>query len=332
MNEFLQDRAPLLSLLLITYNQQDTVRDALAAALSQTYQPLEIVVSDDASTDGSFEIMRRLLSDYDGPHKVILHRNETNQGIGANISTAVKLSSGELLVIAAGDDVSVPQRCQRMAEVWLASGCKLDLIASNLADMDVDGSLLGVMAPSDLSAYRSPSDWLAGRPYVIGAAQCWTRRLFDHFGPLPRGVVAEDLIMVFRAICLGGGASVPEPLVKYRRGGLSRRVRSYSAQDTIRRLLSNNRHALVEVDLLKRDAQKAGCAPLMRAWLDAEWALAVYIRDLFGASGRLSKVGIALRAGGVPYLKRLRLLAYAAVPELLAPWFWLKRMSAGKSR
>lgn len=322
---------PLLSLILITYKQQQTVAAALNAALAQTYSPLEIIVSDDASPDRSFEVMKHLVEAYRGPHKVILNRNERNLGIGANLSHAVSLSQGEMMVVAAGDDVSVPQRCERIAQAWEAHGRRVDLIASNLIDLDETGQTHEVIAPSDLGQYRTPAAWLANRPYVIGAAQAWTRRLFDRFGPLPQGVVAEDLIMVFRAICAGGAIRLDEPLVQYRRGGLSRRVRSMSAQETIKRLLSNNRHALVEMSLLQQDARKAACLDVVGAWLGEELALAEFIRDVFAAGSVAGQVAIMLRASDVPWRKRARMFTYAAWPWLLTPFFGLKRAFARAS-
>lgn len=316
---------PLLSLILITYKQEQTVAAALEAALAQTYSPLEIIVSDDASPDASFAVLQQVAAAYQGPHKLVVSRNERNLGIGGNLSHAVALSKGDMLVIAAGDDISVPQRCERIAQAWEAQGRRVDLIASNLIDLDEGGQTHEVMVPSDLGQYRSAADWLAERPYVIGAAQAWTRRLFERFGPLPQGVVAEDLIMVFRAICAGGAMRLDEPLVQYRRGGISRRVRAMSAQDTIRRLLSNNRHALVETKVLLNDARLAGCEGVVGPWLRSELALAEFIRDVFAAGSVVSKLGIAWRATGVPWGKRLRMLTYAAWPWVLAPVFGLKR-------
>lgn len=328
MNEKTSSERPLLSLILITYKQQQTVGAALKAALAQTYSPLEVIVSDDASPDGSFAVLEALAASYHGPHRVVLNRNEHNLGIGGNLSKAVSLSRGEMLVVAAGDDVSVPHRCERIAQAWEASGRRVDLIASNLVDLDEGGCVHDVMVPSDLAQYRTPADWVASRPYVIGAAQAWTRRLFDRFGPLPLGVVAEDLIMVFRAICAGGAIRLDEPLVQYRRGGLSRRVRALSVQHTVQRWLSNNRHTLVEVPVLQKDARLAGCEHVVGDWLASELALAEFIRDLFEAQSGFSKVAIACRAAGVPWSKRLRMLTYAAWPWVLAPFFALKRVWA----
>jgi glycosyltransferase involved in cell wall biosynthesis len=311
-------------MVLITYNQANTVEAALRAALAQTYQPLEIVVSDDASTDDTFARITAVAQRYSGPHTLLVHRNATNQGIGANLSQAVLRSSGELIVIAAGDDISVPTRCEVLAKAWVASEQRLDLLASSLVDMDEAGGLHGTLQPSPLQALKTPDDWLAHRPYVVGAAQAWTRRLFDRFGPLPTGVVAEDLVMVFRAIAEGGALTVPEVLVQYRRGGLSRSRRRAHPQVVIDGWLRSNRHALIEAKLMLQDSDQVGCSAAVRAFLSKELAKAEFMAGLFQPASRLARLRFGLTASGMPWGKRLRLLVYAVCPELLMPFFWLK--------
>lgn len=316
---------PLVSLLLITYNQQDTVGEALAGALAQTYGPLEILAADDASSDGTWERMQAAVAGYGGPHAVQLIRNERNVGIGANLSRLAARARGELLVIAAGDDVSMPQRCERVVQAWLDHGRRPDLIATGLIDIDAQGHTHDPIVPDDLQNWRTPADWAARQPYVIGAAQAWTKRLFDRFEPLPEGTVAEDLLMVFRAIGSGGALTLREPLVHYRRGGVSRRVRNLHARDVVRRLLANNRHALIEAEQLLRDAQRIGCldevGPTLRAMLERER----FVAALFAADGLREQVRAVRQASGVKLRLRLRLFVYAAMPWLLAPLFALKR-------
>ena len=324
MTEQEADR-PLVCMLVIAYNQQRTIGEAVDAALAQDYSPLEIVLSDDASTDDSFAVMQQRVAAYRGPHRVILNRNARNLGIGAHLSHAASLCSGELIFVAAGDDVSLPHRCSRCVQAWLAGGKKADLIATPLQDIDADGRVHSTISPSDLGTYRSVTDWVARPPHVIGAAQAWTRRLLQRFGPLPEGVVAEDLVMVFRAIASGGAISLDEPLVRYRRGGISRRVRSFHANDVISRLLKNNRHALVELPLLLADAKVAGVLPVVEPVLMPQLRREEFIRDIFAAPTLAAKLQCFAAARGVPPSMRLRLLAYAAWPGLLAPWFWLKR-------
>jgi hypothetical protein len=317
--------SPRVSMLLIAYCQQGSVGAAIAGALAQTYSPLQIVISDDASGDGTWAAILAAVAGYQGPHRLLLNRNPVNLGIGAHLSKLVTLSDGELLFVTAGDDVSLPQRCQRTVDAWLEQGRRPDLIASALVDIDVQGTGYGLIQPADLARWRSAADWAAQTPHVIGAGQAWTRRLFERFGPLPAGTVAEDLILAFRAIVSGGAITLAEPLVQYRRGGLSRRRRALRASEVSARLASNARHSLVELPCLLRDAALAGVsgavAPLLLAQLAREQHVAAQL-----APGPLSARWRRLCADrAVPRALRLRLFVYAACPWLLAPGFALKR-------
>ena len=314
-------------MLLVAYNQQHTIAQAIAGALAQTWQPLEIVISDDASTDATFAAMQAAVAGYTGPHRIVLNRNPVNLGVGAHLSRCVALSTGEMLFVAAGDDVSLPQRCERVMQAWIASGCALDLIASGLVDIDQTGVAHETITPADLSTYRHAADWLARPPYVVGAAQAWTRRLFDRFGPLPQGVVAEDLVMVLRAVMSGGAVTLAEPLVRYRRGGLSHRRRALHPQDVVNALLKNNRSSLVELTLLMADAQTAGQLSLVESALTARLAREYFIRDLFIADSLAARVRLLVGTPSVALSTRIRVFVYAACPSLLAPFFALKRWS-----
>lgn len=317
--------APLASILLIAYQQEQTVAQAVAGALSQTYSPLEIILSDDASNDGTFAAMQAAVAGYNGPHRIKLNRNPQNLGIGAHLSHLVSLSKGEMLFVAAADDVSLPRRCERVMNAWRASGQRLDLIATALIDIDESGRAGAVITPSDLSAYHDAADWLARPPFVVGAAQAWTRRVFERFGPLPKGVVAEDLIMVLRAVMSGGAVTLAEPLVRYRRGGLSFRRRAQTAGDVVAALLKNNRSSLIELPLLLDDARSAGQQAAVEPALLARLARERFIRDLFAAGSLLGRCRVVQDTDSVPLALRLRLFVYAACPALLAPFFWLKR-------
>ena len=63
---------PLICFGLLAYNQEPFIREAVEGALAQTYAPLEIILSDDCSTDRTFEIMQETVAAYRGPHKVVL--------------------------------------------------------------------------------------------------------------------------------------------------------------------------------------------------------------------------------------------------------------------
>jgi len=268
------------SVLFLAYNQRPLVREAVKSVLNQEGSPLEILLSDDASTDGTFDEMASLARDYRGPHHVVARRNEHNLGIGEHINTLVRESRGELLVVAAGDDISEPTRVQRLQQAWMQSDCTLDLIATPLTAMDENGTLRATIAVDDLAQWRSLDDWLARKPYVIGAAHAWTRRLFDRFGPLLPDIAYEDQILVFRAICAGKALTLPEPLVRYRSGGTSARQPSPSAADRLRRLGVQNRRHLAELQQLLSDAKHTPFLSRVQEALEPELAKQEYLRGL----------------------------------------------------
>jgi glycosyltransferase involved in cell wall biosynthesis len=320
-----EDR-PWVSMLVIAYRQADTVGEAIAGALAQTWQPLEIIVSDDASGDGTWAAIERAVAGYAGPHRLVLNRNPRNLGIGAHLSHLASIARGELLFVAAGDDVSLPERCQRVTEAWLARGRRPDLIAGRLVDIDTAGQVQGELRPSQLADWRSADDWLARPPYVVGAAQAWTRRLFDRFGPLPPGTVAEDLVMVFRAIVSGGAITLDDALVRYRRGGLSGRRRALDAASVSTRMLRTARHTLVELGQVLADARVAGVEPTVARALAPKIARETHVAAQLGEDATTaSRWRRLLGDHTVPWAVRLRVFVYAACPGLLAPFFALKR-------
>lgn len=316
---------PRVTLLLICYNQQESIGAALAGALAQDYPNLEIVISDDASPDATFARIEAALDGYAGPHRIKLLRNPQNLGIGGNIDQAVRHSSGELIFIGAGDDVSLPERVSTVVRFWQEHDCKPDLIAAYLNDIDSAGNFHGVLRITDLAAYRSLDDWSRSPPHVIGAAQAWTRRLFDRFGGLPKGVVGEDMVMAFRAIATGGAVTLPVPLVNYRRGGLTSKRRSLSTADVIRGLKRKLNSTQIELRCLLADARSLGASASTLAFLEQKLDKEIFVERMFAARTAWEKLEICTEHRGQPLAFRIRILTYAAAPWLLAPFFYLKR-------
>src|SRR5512139_2419524 len=107
---------PLISFVMTCYNQERFIHEALQGAFSQHYSPLEIIISDDCSTDRTFDLVREVGAAYRGPHRLVLNRNPANLGIGGNLSKAMELCNGELVITAGGDDISLPERTSRTLE------------------------------------------------------------------------------------------------------------------------------------------------------------------------------------------------------------------------
>ena len=105
-NEF-----PLASLCVFFYNQESFVADAVAGALSQTYPNCEIILSDDCSTDNTFEAIQESVKGYKGPHNIIVNKNEVNMGlVPHNNKVLFSMANGDFIFLNGGDDISLPQR------------------------------------------------------------------------------------------------------------------------------------------------------------------------------------------------------------------------------
>jgi glycosyltransferase involved in cell wall biosynthesis len=217
---------PLISFLLGCYNQEAFVREAVEGALAQTYSPLEIIISDDCSTDRSFDIVQQMVAAYQGPHLVKLNRNGKNLGIGGNVNCAMELCHGELVVIAAGDDISLPQRTEVTYQAWEQFGRRPTSISSSYITISADGTERGIGGlrgdPNDASPLKLLTgdlvEFLATRrPVVCGCSHAWTPELFRYFGPLKSDL--EDLVLSFRSLAFGQMLYIQQPLVKYRRHG-----------------------------------------------------------------------------------------------------------------
>lgn len=306
---------PRISLVLLCYNQVETVRRAAESVLAQECEPLEIVMSDDASTDGTYEVLQELARDYRGPHKVRARRNACNLGIGEHYNRLLAETHGQLIINAAGDDFSVPHRARRLIEAWDATGGRADLVCSHVVDLDHEGQLHDVMAVDDLAPYKTVDQWLEQRPYIIGAGHAFTRRMMQRFEPLLPEVFYEDQIMVFRAIVGGGGILVDEPLVHYRRGGTSRRPSFESSEHMEWWTWRQRGRELAEMEQLIKDATLIGCDKPVRAAMERPLKKDRYLRQLKRASTSDERWAAFRGATGLPTWWRLRKLLHAAFPD-----------------
>jgi glycosyltransferase involved in cell wall biosynthesis len=211
------EERPLITFALIAYNQERFIREAVEGALNQTYTPLEVILSDDCSTDRTLEIMQQSAAGYKGPHTVRLARTPHNLGLSGHINYVMDLAQGQLIVIAAGDDVSLPERVETINAAYEASGGTAISLYSNAIIIDKYGNperlFMSPPSPDELSL-SVMSKRLGG---VLGCTHAWDRRAFDVFGPLNEQIVREDAVIPFRSALLGQVKFIPEPLVLYRK-------------------------------------------------------------------------------------------------------------------
>jgi hypothetical protein len=125
---------PLISVVIPSYNHRGFIGEAIASVRSQTYRPVEIVVIDDGSTDGSFEYIQ---SEFGGALAHLSRR--ANAGAHATINDAIAQARGEWVAILNSDDVYAPQRLAELFE--FASRHTHDIVFSDVSFRDERGPL-----------------------------------------------------------------------------------------------------------------------------------------------------------------------------------------------
>jgi len=102
---------PLVSVIIPVYNQADYLADAVHSALAQSHPNREIIIIDDASTDGS----DRVIAGFSGADGVTVHRNQKNLDCAGTFNLGISLARGTYYAILAADDTWEPDFLQTLA-------------------------------------------------------------------------------------------------------------------------------------------------------------------------------------------------------------------------
>jgi glycosyltransferase involved in cell wall biosynthesis len=213
---------PSVSVILLTYNQEAFVAEALRSWLAQDLPGCELVLADDASTDRTREIIDAELAAHPAAQVRVIHcHRPSNGGVLANINAAMAACTGDIIVAAAGDDVSEPSRLRAAAEIFAADPT-VQAVVTNCQKIDADGRSLGhpsLRHKSGRYAYDLDSRDIYARSPVCGASAAYRASLFRDFGPMQPGFHGEDNCFWVRALLRGAVYYDRRPLVRWRQHG-----------------------------------------------------------------------------------------------------------------
>jgi glycosyltransferase involved in cell wall biosynthesis len=191
---------PLVSVVLPVFNGELFLREAIESVLAQTWSPVELIVVDDGSTDGSADIAREYPLSY-------LHQE--NSGVAAARNRGAEEARGELLSFLDQDDVWLPQKLERqVAALEADSGAG---ICSCLFEMFLE--------PGDELPDWADETFLEGSHRTAQVGTLLVRsEVFDEVGPFDTSYfAANDTDWFLRTRDLGVSVVfVDEPLQRYR--------------------------------------------------------------------------------------------------------------------
>lgn len=184
--------SPLVSAIIAVHNGDRYIREAIDSVRAQSYQPIEIIVIDDGSTDSTVEVCRAV-----GPDVQVIQ--QANQGAGAARNLGVERATGEFIALLDHDDVWLP-----------------DKIARQLAAFE-DNIQTGVCFTHVVEFAEGLEDSVP-KPGLISSTLMMRRRLYLELGGFETERFAGEMIRLMTMAIDQGCTQVilPEVLVKRR--------------------------------------------------------------------------------------------------------------------
>lgn len=222
---------PLVSVLVVTYNQEAYIEQTLESLLMQDCPfPYEILIGEDCSTDGTREICQSMASNY--PDKIRLFLNEKNKGFITNYFDVLEHAQGMYLADCGGDDYWIrPDKLRRQVEIlenhpeysMVFGNWQLFHQKSGTFETDQSGIREDWYFPERIGT-KAAEDYLNKRNFprmVLSTALFrtdWTRALIQEHPQLFRGkgVVCEDLPLTLGLLCKGPLYLMKEEVMVYR--------------------------------------------------------------------------------------------------------------------
>jgi glycosyltransferase involved in cell wall biosynthesis len=196
---------PLVSIIIVTYNYEAFLGEAIESILNQTYKNIEVIVVDDGSTDNTQALIKRY------PVKLIL---QEHQGFAAARNNGIKQSKGEFFFCLDGDDKIFPAHIEKTLKK-IINNPHVGFVTTGSKIWYVQTKFENIWMPRKIRfRYSVFAGWVAALGSIL------TRRAA--FESLPTGydtklAAHEDLDLAFRLLRNWKSETVFEPLHWYRR-------------------------------------------------------------------------------------------------------------------
>jgi glycosyltransferase involved in cell wall biosynthesis len=212
----------LVSCVLISYNQEDTIIQALESIFSQTYSNYEVIISDDCSADKTFSLIHNFINSLSEEFRgriTHLNQNASNLGISRHVEVALSKAQGELVALFAGDDISLSNRLE-FAVPFFEDELVMSY-TSNVSLLFPDDSIKTIHDRNLHSAIYSLDDFVklfGTKNQVIfnGCSAIYRRNVLTRLSERPIDV--EDITLMFHSLILGKLVCDQRISVQYRVG------------------------------------------------------------------------------------------------------------------
>lgn len=132
--------SPLVSIIVVSYNQGKYIRENLNSIKDQTYKNLELILADDASSDNSVEIFEKWLEENAISAKKIYHSHNT--GLATILNECLELVTGKYVKMIAADDYLHPASIQKCVMKLERLGEEYGMVFTNIHTIDEQSNII----------------------------------------------------------------------------------------------------------------------------------------------------------------------------------------------
>lgn len=214
-----------VSVLIVTYNQENYIQDCIRSVLNQTYKDFEIIINDDCSTDNTLAKINELNN---GNMKVI--QPEYNQGINAAITNLIYQAKGEYIVLIGGDDMLQANHLEVVVN-YLDNHPQISTVYSNVIPIDENNKIrydLGkdFIKTEDASSEKQLHQAFMYGNFVSSPGMVVRKDAIDKILPLPYGIVNNQDFKMHIDLLINKSENVvlPDKLILYRQPHKNRNI------------------------------------------------------------------------------------------------------------
>jgi alpha-1,3-rhamnosyltransferase len=208
MNKVLDNKNPLVSILIPCYNHKKYVVECLDSVLADSYFPKEIIIIDDGSIDKSVEIIKDWI--VSNSEKVpIKFRHRENKGLTVTLNELIELSNGKYLIPLASDDCLINNTLSQRVNILEENNSKLVLISDarviNSDGLPIFESMISDFHKKDKNKYFTDNDLLDEVLFnfaISGPVLMINRSIYGLIGKYPEKLKAEDLYFYIKSASL----------------------------------------------------------------------------------------------------------------------------------
>jgi len=204
----------IVSVIIPTYNRADTVERSIKSVLGQSYQPIEVIVVDDGSTDHTGEV----LASFGDSIRVI---RQENRGPSAARNAGVAACIGKIIAFLDSDDTWEQDKLERQVRLLERGGrevvccvCNAELISDGGGTQTSFG-VAKVLSHLSEGYWINPAPLLASRFILFNQVVAIRKEAFERVGGFKEHMrLLEDHDLAFRLALMGPWAFISDPLVR----------------------------------------------------------------------------------------------------------------------